>query len=110
MDCLVFYTCYETDDVVHADSPYPTDKDNMIGIGQQVLRGDGDFFGVIDKNGSTVQFMVEGDNKVRVEMPDPERGGSWARYFSANDLETELLGISVPFDSSTKRGMSFESW
>ena len=110
MEYKIFYTCYETDNSVLADNPYVTDRDTMIATGQQVLRGDGDFIGVIDENGRTLQMMIDGLNDVRIEILEPSKRGSWARTASVRDIENELLSIVQPFDANTAKGMVFESW
>lgn len=106
----VFYTCYETDDVVESNNPLVTDRENMISIAQQVLRGDGDYFGIIDENDVTLQLMVVGSDRLRIEVPEPSERGSYARTITLTDLESELLAISPLFDRTKMTGLVFEPW
>ena len=75
----------------------------MITIGMQVLRGDGDFIGVVDENGRTLQIMINDLNDIRIEVPEPSKRGSWARTFSVKNIENELLSIALPFDANTTK-------
>jgi len=106
----VFYTCYGTDDSVDSNAPYVTDRDTMISMAQQILREDGDFFGITDDNEVTLQFMVENGNKIWMEIPSPADGGSYGKQINASDLEAALLSIDQPFEPDKMAEFTFQKW
>ena len=110
MEYRVFYTCYGTDDSVDSNSPFMTDRDTMISMAQQILRRDGDFFGLIDDNHITLQFMMEKGNKIWMEIPAPVDGGSYGKQIDISDLEATLLSIDQPFEPAKLAGLAFKKW
>ena len=110
MEYRVFYTCYGTDDSVESNEPFMTDRDTMISMAQQILRSDGDFFGLSDDNHITLQFMMEKGNKIWMEIPAPVDGGSYGKQINASDLEAALLSIDQPFEPDEMAGLTFQKW
>jgi len=110
MEFRVFYMSHETEDRVDATEPYLTDRDTMVSMAQQLLRGDGDFFGIIDERGTTLQFIMQGEDDVWMEIPMPSKGGSYGRVLPIENLETMLLSIEPPFLPSRIEGLNFQQW
>ena len=110
MEYSVFYTRYETGDTMDSNTPYSCDRDTMVAMGQQILRADGDFFGIVDENTLTLQFMVQDDGRIWMELPVPSEGGSYGKHILSSDLECELLSVMLPFDPSRMEGLRFERW
>ena len=110
MEYKVFYTCYGTNDTVESSKPYTADRDNMVAIAQQVLRADGDFFGMVDENGVTLQFMRQEDDRIWMEIPVPSEGGSYGRRILVSDLERVLLSVVPPLNPVRMNGLEFKQW
>lgn len=110
MEYKVFYTCYGTNDTVESSTPYSTDRDNMVAIAQQVLRAGGDFFGMVDESGVTLQFMRQEDDKIWMEIPMPSESGSYGGRILVSDLERVLLSIVTPLNPIRMNGLEFEQW
>ncbi len=110
MKVRVFYTCYSTGESVDSSSPYETDFDTMVSMAQQLLRAEGDFFGIVDERGRTLQFMVQGEGEIWMEIPVPAEGGSYGRLLAVPDLEHTLLSVQHPLDPSGIDGLQFEAW
>ena len=106
----VFGTCYETDTTILATDPYTTDRDNMVSMAQQLLRSDGDFFGVIDENNVTLQFMMDGAGGVWMEIPIPSKNGSYGKRIQIQDLEGTLLLVGACIEPEEIGGMEFQQW
>ena len=106
----VFGKCYGTDTTILATDPYTTDRDNMVSIAQQLLRSDGDYFGLIDGNNVTLQFIMDDAGGIWMEIPIPAKNGSYGKRIQIQDLEGTLLLVGACFDPEEFGGMEFQQW
>jgi len=97
MDYKIFYYCQKTGDEVESQTPLLTDRDTMISVALQTLRDEGDFFGIIDESNTTLQFMVQSNSEILIDIPMPAKGGSYNSIISPAELENTLLAINPPF-------------
>lgn len=105
-----FYQCLETGDRVDSENPERLDRDTMINVALQVTRMAGDFFGIIDDLGTTLQFLVLADGGVRMEVPVPERRGSWFRHITFLEFEEVLLSVRLPLGHQALGPTMFQAW
>jgi len=110
MGYRVFYCCDSTGDKVEASAAIAMDRDTIVSTAMQVLRNEGDFFGVIDDSAVTLQFMVEAGNKLWMEIPVPKKGGSRGKHIGIDDVESILLSLPESITPSAFPDMRFESW
>ena len=107
----VFQWCASTGESIDSASPFATDRDTAIGMALGALFDVGDFFGCIDVDGVTLQFMIEPDGTIRAEVPVPERRGAWCRVIATvAELERELVAVRIPFSVPPDDRYEFESW
>ena len=106
----VFYTCYESGETVESRAPIAAAREDIIAIARRVLRGDGDFLGLVDQQDGTLQLMREADGRVWMEIPVPAEGGSYGKHVELGEVEATLAGIAVPFDPEELPGLRFEPW
>lgn len=110
MNYRVFYSCAATGDAVDSETPYSTDRDTMIAMAQQLLRSEGDYYGIIDENGVALQFMVENQETLWMEIPVPAEQGSYGGQLPFSELEKTLLALAPPFDPGGIAGLQFQPW
>jgi hypothetical protein len=75
----------------------------------RVLQARSDYFGVVDSANITLQFMRGGGNRVWVEIPDPQKQGSYGRH-STMDVVLNLIKQLPTSLESLKPHLTFQSW
>jgi hypothetical protein len=105
----IFYNCQETGDRLDSSAPFPADRDTALSMAQQILRADADFFGIVDDTNTTLQFMVQGA-QIWMEIPAPEKRGSFGQTIAFSELEPTMLSLASPFMPASFGGMKFSSW
>ena len=107
----IFYCCYSTDLEVSADEPLEVkNKEKVLDFALDVLREPEDFFGVIDANDMTCQFYVEESGDVWVEIPFPEKKGSYGKSIPLTGLGSVIDRLDVTFSIEMFPGLEFQSW
>ncbi|MGY0216265.1 hypothetical protein ACWJJH_02630 [Endozoicomonadaceae bacterium StTr2] len=106
----IFYCCYETEDIVKSSSAIEVDKDTMISIALQILRSEGDFFGITDSNENTLQFIVCENDEIHAEIPSPEMAGSYCKTIDYPELEHMLINLPATISTTTISGLQFVQW
>jgi len=105
-----FYTDYANNKDVRSDEAVSETLDNIIGHMQQMLQEPDNFIGLIDENNLMLQFMVEDDGSICVDVPMHEQKGSLTK----NATLTESIDIvrelnqEIPFDEID--GLEFKPW
>jgi len=104
----VFFFFDGEDDHVPANAPIRVPRANVWELSARLFLP-GDFFGLIDDGGRTLQAVVEPDNRVWVEIPAPEQGGSYGRFMDRRELHALLRALPIEFTSATVPGLTFAS-
>ena len=86
------------------------DFPKVIQYMREVLTAPGNYFGLIDQFGVTLQFMVNDAESVRVEIPDPARKGSMTTDASLEDLIALISGAGPSLAELVVPGLVFEPW
>ncbi len=110
MTYRTFYHRAATDDTVESDDAQFMDRDTVIATAMQILRDPKDFFGVIDESGTTLQFLVEDDGSVWVEVPRPSERGSYGKRIPVEDVEPLLLAFGDAIHNDSVTGFVFRHW
>lgn len=105
-----FYTDYCEDKSIPAEEAWEVSKEDVLHSMDCVLHMRGNFLGIIDSNEVTLQFMVNKDRSIHIDIPEPTKGGSYVKTGSlAECLElVRTLGETIQPEAIT--GLSFESW
>jgi hypothetical protein len=75
------------------------------------LSQDGDFLGVIDETGTTLQVMYDAENdSYWIEIPDPTVGGSYGCKLSFVQVHEVFKNLPKFFSKTMIKGMEFQSW
>jgi len=106
----VFYCCDSTREDVGSDDGISMDRDTLISKASQVLRKSGDFVGAVDDQGTTLQFRLEEDGRVWMEVPREDEGGSYGKHIPLDEVERVLLALPDRIDHQAFTDMEFVSW
>jgi hypothetical protein len=104
-----FYACDSTEEVVLSADAYEIELDWAKNIVLDILREAGDFFGLTDDAGTTLQFMREEDH-VWMEIPAPAERGSYGQKITIEDVRPVLATLSDPIELSIFPDMKFQAW
>ncbi len=75
------------------------------------LSSDGDFFGLIDEDGTCLQFRFEDEkNQYWIEVPRPDLSGSYGAHLSFDDAAKIVETLPSLFPDSGFDGFDFSSW
>lgn len=107
----VFYCFYATGEEVTSDLPVSLNLEKVTSRLLPKLESDSDFIGIVDANGKTVQFMFHrADNCIWMEIPSPEKRGSYGKYILPFELHDEIKNLPSEFSVSRFPEMKFQSW
>jgi hypothetical protein len=75
------------------------------------LAEDGDFFGLIDARGTTLQVMYEAkDGTFWVETPRPQEGGSYGVSLTFDQVNDLFKALPSEFSPASLPCLKFRSW
>lgn len=107
----VFYCFYATREEVTSGLPFSLNLEEVTSRLLPKLESDSDFIGIVDVNGVTVQFMFhKADNRIWMEIPSPEKRGSYGKYILLSELHDEIKNLPSEFSVSGFPEMKFQSW
>jgi hypothetical protein len=106
----VFYCCYSTDSRIESEVAVPADKRLFLVLASQVLLKATDFFGIIDAHGGVLQFYIEKDGRIWMEVPAPEKKGSYGCHITKNEMESVLRDPPVYFTPGKFPKLEFTAW
>lgn len=104
-----FFTDYDGEEVLPAQTQYAS-IDEIIELMKSVLIRPENFLGIVDKNDRTLQFIVNSDYSLDVDIPIPDQKGSYTKTISLHEAvklvqkQTELIQIDAI------EGMAFMKW
>ncbi|MEM9415592.1 MAG: hypothetical protein AAGA29_08975 [Planctomycetota bacterium] len=104
-----FYCCYSTGKQVASSDPVEIDRDCVGTVALDVLRAKDDFFGLVDSEGTTLQFMRE-DEHVWMEVPAPAEQASYGKSITMDALKALLASLPPTFSHDSFPGMVRGSW
>ncbi len=110
MEMNSFYNCRSSGDEVLSSSPVTFDKDTAISVAQQILREPKDFIGFTDFYGTTIQFHFDESGEIWVEIPFPQKGGSYGKHISLYDVENFIKELPETFTKECIPNGRFEAW
>ena len=73
----VFYYDEETGDTIDSLHPEVCSKQKALALFNVLSKTRDSFFGLVDQNNTTVQFICLKGNKWRLDIPVPEEGGAY---------------------------------
>jgi len=109
MPYRAFYCCNSTNEIVESTDAYEIELDWARNIVFDILRDDGDFFGLTDDAGVTIQFMREQD-RVWMEIPSPKDRGSFGRHIDILEVGSAITSLPANLSPREMDGFEFQPW
>jgi len=110
MSFQLFYTDYDKDEHVRSDEPKSANADEIVECMNRVLTEPDNFVGIVDADDVTLQFMVEDDGSVVVDVPVHDKNGSFTKQA---DLSTCFAIVNKLQDTivvDAIEGLEFKAW
>lgn len=109
MEYQVFYFCFDKGEDVPGSDPVTRAAAELPELAERMLCDEGDFVGVIDASGNTLQFMAMEDS-VWLEIPAPEEHGSYGQHLSFEELLDVLRELPATFSPKLFSEFAFKPW
>ena len=107
----VFYHFYSSGDSVASEDPVVMNEADIYSPMLGKLSQDGDFIGLIDANGETLQVMYEADNDhYWIEVVALEARGSYGKYMGFDELTDFFKALPSHFSSNSICNAAFMAW
>lgn len=106
----VAFCDYSAEENPAADEHRLLDRDGILALMEEVLKSAGSFVSVMDDEGTMLQFVLDEDGSVMMDIPHPKKRGSYAKRATIADCVSvvEALDERVRIDAIT--GLEFERW
>ena len=96
---------------VPADSAVPMDIADVYSELFPLLKEEGEFLGVVDEAGTTMQMMYQADDDLYwSEVPSPERRGAYGKSLTFDEAADLLKSLGGAIPPEGYPGFSFASW
>ncbi len=92
----VFYYDIEKDESIAAETAQPMTLKTAYDIAKNVMKSHENFIGFLDEEGVVLQFAPEEENKVWVEIPEPDRVGSYQTKLSNEEALSLIRNLKSP--------------
>lgn len=107
----VFYSFGDGDVEVGADEALTMNISEGFPELLAQLTTDGDFLGIIDRDGNTLQMMYNADDdRYWIEIPCPENGGSYGCHMVRDQVVGLVEALPTRFALAMLRGAEFKQW
>ena len=106
----MFFTDYSEDKCLPSEDALAATKDEILHSMDCVLHMSSNFLGIIDENDTTLQFAVNDDKSIYVDLPEPSKGGSFAKTTDLASALDIVRQLGDQIDSSEIDGLNFEKW
>lgn len=107
----VFYCTYQNDKCVESSKPVKIRKSNIDSLMKDVVSGEKNFVGFIDKSDTTIQFYVDEIGSVWVEIIALDEKGSYGKHISNDEFYKIVKGLNEPYAKYKEElNLQFKAW
>lgn len=106
----VTYCDYETGKHIAADGPLSLGKAEILSLMADVLTSSGSFVSVMDADGTMLQFVLDDDGMVMLDIPFPPKRGSYAKLTTVAACVTAIEELADKIVLDAFDGLEFERW
>lgn len=106
----LFYTDYSKDKHLRSDEAKPATIDNIVDCMNSLLLEADNFVGIIDSNDVMLQFMVEDDGTICIDIPIHERKGSFTKISDLSESIKIVSALQKDIILEQINGLEFKSW
>ena len=104
-----FFTDYEGEEIL-ADNEITASKEEIIQFMKQILLVKDNFLGIIDQNDLCIQFMVNQDHSILVDIPIPELDGSYTKNTTLMGALQIVHELDAMIQIEDIDNLQFEKW
>jgi hypothetical protein len=110
-DYKVFYCVHQKKECVSPDHPTSMSRDAAMGLMKTAATEKDAFLGFVDSKDVTLQFYTRQPHRIWVEIPVPERKGSYGRVLTEDKALAVIRGLSGDLERQKEAlGLKFEAW
>ena len=107
----LFYCIHSEHNCVDPSAAVPTSRAKALAIAEKALSSKDDFVGFTDVHETTLQFYVEDADSVWVDMPVPERKGSYGVHTNRAKALQIISRLSPPLSRyRAELHLEFKEW
>ena len=77
---------------------------------ERVLQEEGNFIGLVDPEGVTLQFLVNDDRSIRIDIPIPIQKGSYTKTGNLAECQQLVDSLGEEVDYESLPDLAFEEW
>ena len=110
MQYKIFFTDYCEGKTLDSKDARAATKEEILHSMDCVLHMPDNFLGIIDANGTTLQFMVRKDRSITVDIPDESKQGSYTKNASLADCLDLVRDLPAEISAANIDGLAFMSW
>lgn len=104
----VFYCIYQDDDDVNGDNLRSVNIKEVQLLVDRILQKPENFIGFVDKTKTTIQFFLETDGIVIIDIPDMQKGGSYSKEITPIEMREIINNLQEPYTNYiTKLNLQF---
>ncbi len=85
-------------------------RDQILQLMGEVLVSPGSYVSVMDREGTMLQFVLDEDGSVMLDIPAPRRRGSFAKRTTLAECEAAVRSLGDRVDTDAFEGLVFERW
>lgn len=109
MAYALFYDCVALDEAVSSENPLPATPAKVKAMLAEILVDEGDFIGLVDDEGTTLQFLKV-HSGIWMEVPDPGNEGSYGKKVTLDEARQTLDELGETIEHYLIDGLVFEKW
>ncbi|MBS0209632.1 MAG: hypothetical protein JSS27_11835 [Planctomycetes bacterium] len=106
----LFFVDYVEDKTLESKDARAATKAEILHSMDCVLHMPRNFVGLIDRNDMTLQFMVNDDKTIHVDVPVPSRTGSFVKTATLKECLDLVSTLGDSIDVAKIGGLTFTSW
>ena len=107
----LFYCIHSEHNCVDPSAAIPSNNENALAVAEKALSSKDDFVGFTDVHETTLQFYVDGADSVWVDMPVPERKGSYGVHINRAKALQIISRLSPPLSRyRSELHLEFKEW
>ncbi len=110
-DYRVFYCVHQKKECVSPDHSAAMSRDAAVNLMKTAATEKGAFLGFVDSKDVTLQFYTRQPHKIWVEIPAPEKKGSYGALLTEEKALAVIRDLSGDLESQKATlGLKFEAW
>jgi hypothetical protein len=107
----VYYYNTLSDEQVPPDAPEDMDRRAIMRLASMILKEKSSFIGFVDSHGTNLQFYSDGIDDILLDIPVPEKNGSYQSKVDHKTAMELILKLEEPFSALiVSRNLNLAPW